>query len=238
MIPALFGSAAEGIAREEALLLAGKPAVFVWRALENAVVVPGSWARASGFEAVSGAAAALGWPLLLRSSGGGAVPQGPCTLNLALILPVEPGTDLADCFGEICLAVSEALRRFEVTTGTGSIDGSLCDGVWNVTAGGRKLAGTAQRWRPAKGRGATALVHAALMMKRPSDDLWPVLKQVEQSVGSKRSIRPEAHVDLASLLPDGMPASAIPGALARAAENRLARFLMRGQSPEQVRRRA
>lgn len=234
MIPAVFKSAADGIAREEAMLLAGKPAVFLWRAEDNTVVVPRSWARLEGFEAVSDEAQNCGWPLLMRSSGGGAVPQGACTLNLALILPVEPGTGLADCFREICGAVSEALQRFEVATDTGSIDGALCDGTWNVTSGGAKLAGTAQRWRSGKDGRATALVHAAIMMNRPEESLWPVLQQVEHVVGSKRSIRPEVHVALTNLLPDGMPASAIPGALARAAEDRLARFLANSQITKQV----
>ena len=50
MIVAHFRTAADGIARETALLQEGKPSLLLWQADENAFVVPTAVARSSGFE--------------------------------------------------------------------------------------------------------------------------------------------------------------------------------------------
>lgn len=223
MTPATFISAGDGVAREEALLSAGRPSVLLWRAEENALVVPNNWARREGFETAKAECARSGWPILLRSSGGGAVPQGPGTVNLAMTLPVRPGFVLEDGYREICGAVSEALARFEVPTDVGAVEGAFCNGAWNITANGRKLAGTAQRWRRSKGS-TLALIHAAILLERPPCEFWPALERVHRAAGSPLQPRPDAHVALREILPKAMSVSSVFGALARAAEDRLSRI--------------
>lgn len=223
MIVASFQSAADGIAREQALLAAGRPAVLLWRARDNALVVPNAWARRDAVLAVAEELVRSGWPLLSRSSGGGVVPQGPCTLNLAVIAPLPPGARIEDGYGLICGAVAEALTRFEVATGIGAVPGAFCDGAWNVTAGGRKLAGTAQRWRTTAS-GRIALLHAAILMAPPPATVWPALGALSRAAGLPQAPRPAAHVGLSQLLPAAMRASALAGAFSRAAEDRLSRL--------------
>ncbi|MCB1499589.1 MAG: lipoate--protein ligase family protein [Bauldia sp.] len=221
MIPVAFRTPADGIAREEALLAAGRPALLLWRAETAALVVPASWTRREGFPAARERCAQAGWPLIARSSGGGGVPQGPGTLNLALVVPVPRGFTIEAGFRLICGAVGEALTRFEVATGVGPVAGSFCDGAWNVTAHGRKLAGTAQRWR-ARGAGRVALVHAALVLDPLPASFWTALGHAHRAAGVAGPIRPEAHVALSDVLPGGMRTGSVFGALARAAEDRLA----------------
>jgi lipoate-protein ligase A len=220
MIVAVFRTPPDGIAREQALLAAGCPALLLWRAETTALVVPASWTRRDGFPAARERCAEAGWPLVVRSSGGGGVPQGPGTLNLALVVPARPGFTIEDGFRLICGAVAEALARFEVATDVGAVEGSFCDGAWNVTALGRKLAGTAQRWRACEG-GRVALVHAALLLDPPPASFWRALDHAHRVAGLAGPIRPEAHVALSDVLPGGMRIGSVFGALARAAEDRL-----------------
>jgi len=229
MIVAAFQTAAEGIAREQALLTAARPAVLLWQARDDAIVVPEAWLRRAAVCAIMPDLTRSGWQLLPRGSGGGAVPQGPCTLNLAVILPLPTGTGIEHGYRLICGALSESLTRFEVATCTGAVAGAFCDGAWNVTAGGRKLAGTAQRWRSTPD-GRIALLHASILMTPPPDRVWPALAALHSAAGLKQApLLPEAHVALSQLLPETMRAPAFPGALARAAEDRLSRALTERQ---------
>lgn len=223
MTPADFRTAREGVAREAALLAAGAPAVLLWRAQETALAAPSAWMRREGMDAAARACASAGWPIVVRESGGGGVPQGPFTLNLALVTPVPAGFTLQNGFELICGALREALARFETPTDIGPVDGSFCDGAWNVTASGRKLAGTAQRWRAGPG-GYTALIHAAILLARPDAGLWPALAQAYAGAGLIAAPRPEAHVALEELLPKTMALRQVFGAVARAAEDRLTRL--------------
>ncbi|WP_424988546.1 lipoate--protein ligase family protein [Microbulbifer sp. S227A] len=215
-------SASQGITRETTLLEKGSPATLLWSAKERAIAIPRTRSRSAGFAGLSLAAARAGWPLVLRSSGGGAVPQGPGTLNLAMIAPMPKGATIQDGYRLICGAISEALTGFGIASDTGSIDAAFCDGDWNVTARGLKLAGTAQRWRPAGQGRSLALIHAAIIATHPPASVWPVLERVETQAGGITPPRPEMHVSLDDLLPDGTPPGAFQDAVMRAANDRIA----------------
>lgn len=221
MIVAAFKTAADGIARETALLQEAKPSLLIWRADENALVVPTAIARRDGFDAAAAATRSAGWAVTTRGSGGGIVPQGPSTLNLAMVLPCAPKSTMQDGYRLICGTLAEALTRFEITTTTGGCEGAFCDGDWNVLAEDRKLAGTAQRWR-GSAQNRVALIHAAILTEMPEPELWPVLQQLHKIALPNTPIpRAGAHVALHDLMPGTMTNSSFPGALIRAAEDRL-----------------
>ncbi|MEM6848797.1 MAG: lipoate--protein ligase family protein [Pseudomonadota bacterium] len=203
MTPKRFATADLGIAFEEDSLRAGGRSVLMWTAHEPAIVVPRTREREAGFEALGARAAEGGWPLLVRSSGGGAVPQGPGTLNLALISPLRRGSTIVDGYRALCGAIADALLVFGVQAQPGGVDWSFCDGVWNVTVAGKKLAGTAQRWRSAGGGTMVALLHAAIVVQMPPDNVWPLLDAVERSGSAKLGVRKEVHTSLAELLDVG-----------------------------------
>ncbi|MDB6176330.1 hypothetical protein PAF17_02300 [Paracoccus sp. Z330] len=217
-------SAAEGIAREESLFSASRPAAFLWRAQQCSIVVPRARATRPGFDKVARRAAQAGWPILMRSTGGGAVPQGPGTLNLAIVAAMPAGAHIQDGYDLICGAISEALRRFDVMTDTGAVDAAFCDGDWNLVAGGLKLAGTAQRWRPIDRGASIALVHAAILSDPPPRSAWPVLRTVETLAGAITPPRRDVHVSLTDLLSDAVNPANLHGALLRAAKDRLQRI--------------
>lgn len=221
MIVAGFKTAADGIAREATLLQEAKPSLLVWRADENALVVPRALARRAGFADAATNAHAAGWAMTTRGSGGGIVPQGPGTLNLAMVVPCPPGFSTEDGYQLICGALTESLTRFDITSDTGARHGVFCDGDWNILVGGRKLAGTAQRWSGSS-HSRVALIHAMILMDTPDPGLWPVMQQLHEIALPQAPIpQAQAHVALHGLMPETMATSSFPGALIRAAEDRL-----------------
>lgn len=105
--------------------------------------------RLPGFEAATRAASGLGFPVLVRNSGGGAVAANRGSLSFSLTLPVgdlrhglyeryERGLDL----------ISSALRSLGVEAEGGEVEGEFCPGAYSVRSGGPrgvKHAGLAQR---------------------------------------------------------------------------------------------
>lgn len=213
--------AAEGIGLEETALRGGVPCVLLWRAQTPSIVVPRTRAREPGFAALCDTAARAGWPLELRSSGGGAVPQGPSTLNLAIVAPRKSGATIEDGYRALCGAIADGLARFGVNSEPGGVAWSFCDGAWNMTAGGRKFAGTAQRWRAAGGTRAVMLLHAALVMQMPPDTAWPVLDAVERGGAAKAGVRKDVHVSVSELIGPTYSQRAVSEALGSAAHAQL-----------------
>lgn len=224
MIVTPFSTAADGCNRENALLDGSRPALLLWRAEEKALVLPSALARREVMQRPLQDIAAAGLSVVTRGSGGGIVPQGPSTLNLAMVLPCPPDFTMQDGYRLICGAVAEALNRFEVDTEVGPCPGSFCDGTWNLLAQGRKLAGTAQRWR-ATPQGRVALLHVAILMQMPEPAHWAGLELLHHAAFSGGPpLSKHAHIPLDTLMPRGMSQNSFPGALARAAEDRLSAF--------------
>ena len=105
--------------------------------------------RLDRFEAAAEASARRGWPVVVRDSGGTVVPHLPTTLLLTLILPRRPAPEpRAEAVFELLSApVIEALDALGVVAEHGAAPRSFCDGRFNLVVDGRKIAGTAQRWR-------------------------------------------------------------------------------------------
>lgn len=220
MILTRFAAASDGIAREEELLASEPPRLILWQADQTALVVPKSWTRRLGFAAAEVSCVAEGWPLIARSSGGGGVPQGLSTVNLALVVPVHQGFTLDDGYRLICGAIAEALTRFNIAINTGCVEGSFCDGAWNVTVGGKKLGGTAQRWC-VRTRGKVALIHAAILLEMPAQSFWRALDHIHRAAGVTNQIRPDAHVALRTILPRSISEESMLRAVLRAAEGQV-----------------
>lgn len=227
MIVVPFQNAADGIAREEALLKRAEPAVLIWQTTTPSLVVPSALARLPALQAMMAETAQQGWPVVTRRSGGGIVPQGPSTLNLAFVMPQECGTTIEDGYRLITGVLTEALSRFDISTTIGACPGAFCDGDWNVLAEGRKLVGTAQRWA-ANRQSRIVLAHASILMEPPELTLWPVLKRLSAAAFPEApAINPEAHIALAALLPGRMSLKSFPSALARAAAEPLSKITQR-----------
>jgi octanoyl-[GcvH]:protein N-octanoyltransferase len=105
--------------------------------------------RLPGFEQAVGTAAELGFPVMVRNSGGGAVAANEGSISFSLTFPVEDlRHGLYDRYTEGVEIVASALREVGVEAEGGEVEGEFCPGAYSVRSGGpsgTKHAGLAQR---------------------------------------------------------------------------------------------
>jgi len=176
----------------------GHKLAHLWEAPVS-LVVPRSYLRYPGFEPARAAFARRGCPVWLRMSGGGLVPQGPGILNLSLAYAVTrpPGALSEAVYLHLCEVVAGALRPLGVDTHWQAVDGSFCDGRFNLAWGpaghARKIAGTAQYWRrapadmqSADGQRHLVLAHAVLLVNADPEEINQRANAFEAEVASGR----------------------------------------------------
>lgn len=170
--------------------LAGHARAVLWQA-PRGLVAPRSYMRHGGLEAACAHFAAQGWPVRLRRSGGGVVPQGPGVLNLSLAYC--PGGGPGQCadavYSHLCAALARAFVCLGIGTHARSVPGSFCDGRFNLAVqtdhGDKKIAGTAQYWRR-DGERHAVLAHALLLFEADTDLLTEMANGFENALGSGR----------------------------------------------------
>ncbi len=153
--------------------------------------------RLPGFGEAKQRAESLGFPVLVRNSGGGAVAANEGCISFSLTLPVQDlRHGLYERYAEGVDLVSAALRRTGVAAEGGEVDGEFCPGAYSVRSGGLngvKHAGLAQRvTRRAARMEALILVHRTA-------ELVPVLEAFHGALGL--SFRSGSVADL----PVGVP---------------------------------
>jgi lipoate-protein ligase A len=171
-------SAAADIDAEMALLDAAladpaRPILRLWRTHRCLVVTP-LLERRQHFQAAAEASAARGWPVVVRRTGGGPVPQGPETLSISLATahPRTGAPDIDAAFRSFAGWLCDALRACGLSPEIGEIAGSCCPGRYDIAVGGRKIIGIAQRRRMGRRQGrqgdtllTATLVHAMLWLE-------------------------------------------------------------------------
>lgn len=170
----------------------GRAGAHLWRG-ESALVVPRSYTALPGW-----AAAARSHAVQVRASGGGVVPQGPGVLNLSLVWRTERATPCGteEIYRALCSELTHALARLGIEVAPQAVPGSFCDGRFNLAAGGRKLAGTAQSWRRIAGQ-PVVLAHAVIVVDADPLALTEIANAFERDLGSRRHYRAEALTSVA-----------------------------------------
>jgi lipoate-protein ligase A len=177
--------------------------ILVWTTTSSCLVAPRAWAQRPEFDTGRARVEALGMPLLLRQTGGDLAPQGPSVLNVTVAFAASSPFGVKDAYGRICSPLLAPLRARGVAAYCASVPESFCDGRFNIAVGGRKLAGTAQRWRPrAHGAGTdeaglTVLAHASLFVERDFDRYADAANAFYDGCRLDRRVRAEANVALA-----------------------------------------
>jgi octanoyl-[GcvH]:protein N-octanoyltransferase len=105
--------------------------------------------RLPGFGAAERSVGDLGFPVLVRNSGGGAVAANRGSLSFSLTLPVgDLRHGLYERYAGGVDLLAAALRRVGVEAEGGEVEGEFCPGAYSVRSGGPrgvKHAGLAQR---------------------------------------------------------------------------------------------
>jgi len=172
------------------------PSALLWRAGARALVLPERFARTPPFASAADESARAGWPVFTRKTGGGITPQGPGVLNLALAFRADPGRSRAirASYGVICDPLIEALAGLGIAAAAAPVAGSFCDGDHNLAVGGRKLVGTAQRWR-----GETCLAHALILSDMALTPAVAAVQRLSDALGHGARFDPALHCRLADL---------------------------------------
>jgi octanoyl-[GcvH]:protein N-octanoyltransferase len=91
--------------------------------------------RLPGFTAATEAASGLGFPVLVRNSGGGAVAANRGSVSFSLTFPVEDlRHGLYERYSEGLDLIASALRRSGVEAEGGEVEGEFCPGAYSALA--------------------------------------------------------------------------------------------------------
>jgi lipoate-protein ligase A len=189
------------------------PHACIWEAGQG-LVVPRTYQRFAGFAKACANFAARGWPITVRQSGGGIVPQGPGIVNLSLAYPLEgkPLDHSDEAYLLICRLIGQALEEHGVTAQPQAVEGSFCDGRYNMAVvsdkQARKIAGTAQLWRRHRSAALqeyrqVVLVHALILASADVDMVTMQANSFELALGNDRHYTPDSTVTLARLYGTG-----------------------------------
>jgi lipoate-protein ligase A len=175
--------------------------LLFWQPIDQALVMPRRLNRLPGFEHACEVSAAASWPVLLRETGGEPVPQSASTINIALVYaPPRSEGDLNRIetgYRRLCDPICELLDELGGTASLGEIDGAFCDGRFNVNLDGRKMVGTAQRWRQSQGgQRPVGLVHGAMLMDDDRESMVAAVNRFNEACGLEQRVRAESHIAL------------------------------------------
>jgi octanoyl-[GcvH]:protein N-octanoyltransferase len=205
---------------DAALADPAQPILRLWRTHRSLVVTP-LLAHKPRFQSAADASALRGWPVVVRRTGGGPVPQGPQTLSISLAAAMPraqaPGIDPA--FTAFAGWLCDALRACGLAPEVGEIAGSCCPGRYDIAVGGKKIIGIAQRRRLGR-HGDTlltaVLVHAMLWFEGNLDAGIDALERFLEEAGLPERFARDRMGTLEDVSASGVTAIAFEEALLRA----------------------
>ncbi|NER60646.1 lipoate--protein ligase family protein [Pseudomonas sp. MAFF212428] len=180
--------------------------LLFWRPTDRALVMPRRMSRLDGFGVACDELAASGWPVLLRETGGEPVPQSSATINIALVY-VAPRSEgdhgrIEAAYERLCLPLCEVLREWGGLASVGEVEGAFCDGRYNVNLNGRKLVGTAQRWRQGLGgKRPVVLVHGALLLDNERESMVAAVNRFNECCALEQRCLADSHIALHEVVP-------------------------------------
>lgn len=181
---------AQPLAIEQNLLdsaAVGEPAACVWEPGAS-LVVPSTYQRYERFPMLCERFERRGWPVSVRRSGGGLVPQdrGVVNVSLAWRTQADMATGTTRVYQALCALLQDAVDPFDIDLNAQAVSGSFCDGRFNLAMDGRKVAGTAQYWQRLSQTEHVVLAHACLMVRADLTLLTHRANEFEGQLGSDR----------------------------------------------------
>ncbi|CAN5750539.1 hypothetical protein BH23ACT11_BH23ACT11_13890 [soil metagenome] len=190
------GFGLQQVVMEDVALGARAPTAIMWSSSQY--MAPTSREkRLPGFERAVSGAEELGFPVMIRNSGGGAVAANAGSLSFSVTYPVEDlRHGLYERYEEGLDLISSALQEHGVAAEAGEVEGEFCPGAYSVRSGGVrgvKHAGLAQRVK----RRAARL--EALILVTDTAGLIPVLEHFYRALDLP--FRPESIADMGASVP-------------------------------------
>ena len=167
------------------------------------LIAPRSYLRSQAFPDACRKMKQLGWPVYVRPTGGDVTPQGLGTFNVSTVFRVKKEEDrnVEAVYRWLCDPLIEWVDSLGKKAGCGSINQSFCDGRFNVAVEGRKLAGTAQRWRACSSRNGdwAVLAHAIVLVDAAIESGVAAVNRFYECCKIEDRVKPESHVNLSEL---------------------------------------
>jgi lipoate-protein ligase A len=179
--------------------MSGERMAILWQSDTPWLVLPERFTRGDIFKHAAEESAKRGWPVAPRKTGGGITPQGPGVLNLALCFTAASGQSRAiiESYAKIVDPLTQAFADLGLSADATAVHGSFCDGDYNLAIAGRKLVGTAQRWR-----GTTCLIHALILTDINLAPAVDAVARLSRDLDHDTVFRHDAHCRLADLCAD------------------------------------
>lgn len=170
----------------------------------DGIVVPRSYQQGRpNFQTACEILSGEGLAVHVRLSGGGVVPQAAGVINLHLGYTADTPNPLPAAqahYQALCGLLSELLRHFGITATAQAVQGSFCDGRFNLAVNGRKIAGTAQYWQRDKSaeNRYRVLSHAVILAADPHV-LTERANRFEAAIGSTVRYRADKTASVCGL---------------------------------------
>lgn len=175
---------------------------LLW-ATNPCLIAPRSYLRREKFDDACRKMKEIGWPVYLRPTGGDVTPQGTGTINVSTVFRVakDENRNLEDIYRWLCDPLISWVESLGKKANYGSINQSFCNGRFNVAVDGRKLVGTAQRWRPCSSRDGdwAILAHAIVFVDAAIEDGVTAVNQFYEYCGIGNRVSSKAHVNFSEL---------------------------------------
>lgn len=178
---------------------------LLWRC-QRSLVVPRSLANRPAFPQACDQMAGEGWPVVIRQTGGDLTPQSPGLLNVAMVFRQQRESgSIHNSYLQLCQPLIQALKSLGVEAYCSAVEGAFCDGEYNLVVNGRKLAGTAQRWRRLsnadnKPGDHAVLAQAVILVDESLARLWQQGNEFYRICGIDYCIQADRHVALSDLM--------------------------------------
>jgi lipoate-protein ligase A len=158
------------------------PWLLVWRS-ERALLVSRTETRLPHFEDAVADLRNIGWPVVLRKSGGRACPVGPGTVQVSMIDPILSLT-INGRYAVLAELLQAALRRYRVLAQTGFVAGAYCPGTYDLAVAGRKIAGMSQHCFRNRCGIRCAVTAASINIEQAPDEVARVVNRFYCHAGS------------------------------------------------------
>lgn len=148
-----------------------------------------------------------GCSVVVRATGGTAVPQGEGVICVSCIVPRQVDAGTTDSFYRaLCLPLIQWLRSYGLNPDTGALPGSYCDGSYNILVDGQKLVGTAQAWKGGlagikSARPGYIIAHACLPVDIDLAKAVATINRFYELAGDTYRVNPDTATTLRQLCP-------------------------------------
>ncbi len=184
--------------------------VAVWET-ERCLVVPKAFSHYDNFQYAAEISKFSGWPVFTRCTGGDVTPQGVGTINVSFAYTMPKGTKpcIEEQYDILCLPIAKHLQSWGVKPGFSSVEHSFCDGAFNLSVKGRKMVGTAQRWRRRTNKFGTNVIfaHALILVDADLTGGIEATNRLYENCNLPNRVREDVHLNLTSLRPCNMVGS-------------------------------